>query len=185
MKNQNNNSFIEIDDSINLRDELEKYLIYWKWFLLSICFSLFGAYLYLRYTPPEYSAKAVVLIKDDKKGGVDMQSKILEDLPGFGGANSNVDNEIEIIKSRKLVGDVIKDLNLNISYFRESRVTESEVYKPSVKFEFINRSLVNYELDTAIVVKVISKSQYELLSDDGETKTIYNFNETVKSKLGK
>jgi hypothetical protein len=53
-----------------------------------------------------------------KKGG--MLSELLcffsDMLPG-GGMVSNVDNEVEILKSRTLIESTVKKLNLNIRYF--------------------------------------------------------------------
>ena len=40
-------------DSINIREELDKYLIHWKWFLVAIILSFVCAFLYIRYTTPQ------------------------------------------------------------------------------------------------------------------------------------
>ena len=105
-----------LDDEIeetNLREQLEKYLVHWRWFLVSVLIGLVLAFLYLRYTSPTYEATTTILVKDEKKGGMLSELSAFADL-GMGGAmKSNVDNEIEILKSRTLVESAIKELNLN------------------------------------------------------------------------
>jgi uncharacterized protein involved in exopolysaccharide biosynthesis len=50
------------------------------------------------------------------------------DLGLSSGLKSNVDNEIEILKSRTLVQRVVKKLNLNTSLV-EGRVIDTEIYE--------------------------------------------------------
>ena len=55
-------NFQQENDSLNIRAELEKYLIHWKWFVLGMFLALTGAYVYLRYTVPTYGASATIMI---------------------------------------------------------------------------------------------------------------------------
>ena len=116
MNNEQYSPQIQDNDTINIRAELEKYLIHWKWFALGILISIIGAFLYLRYSTPKYSVSATILIKNDKKGGLSDELAAFGDLGIIGGSSNSIDNEIEIIKSRKLIHDVITRLNLNIKY---------------------------------------------------------------------
>ena len=67
MENEHNSRNIVNDETINIRAEIEKYLIHWKWFVLGVFVALFVAFLNLRYSTPQYKASGVILIKDDKK----------------------------------------------------------------------------------------------------------------------
>ena len=66
---QENNWNLETDseDNFNIKQQLERYIVHYKWFLLSIIVFIIGAFLYLRYSTPQYNVVASVLIKDDKK----------------------------------------------------------------------------------------------------------------------
>ena len=110
MNSNYNPNNLNADDTINIRAEIEKYLIYWKWFVIGGVLALICAFLYLRYSTPQYSVSAVILIKDDKKSGVSTELAAFEDLGILGGAGKNIDNETEIIKSRRLIGNVLKNL---------------------------------------------------------------------------
>ena len=128
-------------NTINIREELEKYLIHWKWFVIGMIVSLSVAFLYLRYSTPQYSASTSIMIKDNNKSGISSELAAFEDLGIIGGGSANnTDNEIYILKSRKIIGNVVDSLDLTIAYFVEGRIKKSEVYKQSPLFlEFIKK----------------------------------------------
>ncbi|MDD5149975.1 MAG: polysaccharide biosynthesis tyrosine autokinase [Flavobacterium sp.] len=127
------------NEDFNLRTILDKYLIHWQWFVLAVSVSLIIAFAYLRYTTPQYQATTTVLVKDDKKGGMLSELSAFADM-GLGNAmKSNVDNEIEILKSRTLVESTVKRLKLNIGLFVKGKVITREIYKNTpITVDFIN-----------------------------------------------
>lgn len=183
-KNKEYNSHIsESDDTLNIKVEFEKYIIHWKWFLLGVFLAITLAFLYLRYTTPQYSAKAVILIKENQKGGISAEMKAFEDLGILGGSTNNIDNEIEIIKSRKIIGDVIKKLNYTVSYFSSGRVIESELYnkKSPILIDVVKKDSVFYELDTVLKVLPISNTKFKLINQEDEEVSTHLFNEIIES----
>ena len=77
---------------------------------------LFFGLLYLRYTTPTYNVSASILIKDDDKNDLVSQMSSISELSGGGSIQNKIENEIEILESRKLLSRVVKDLKLNINY---------------------------------------------------------------------
>ena len=72
----------------------------------------------LRYSTPKYSASTSIMIKDNQKSGISKELEAFKDMGIVGGGSTNnTDNEIEILKSRKIIGNVVDSLNLTISYF--------------------------------------------------------------------
>lgn len=178
LKEQNQDS-----DAIDFRQEIENYLYYWKWFTLGIVLSLFLAYLYLRYTTPQYSATGTIMIKDNQKSGISDELKAVADLGivGTGSAN-NTDNEIEIIKSRKIVGNVVDTLNLNISYFVEGSVIKKEVYKNNpLKIKFIKSEGFDFtKKDTLFSIEILDENKFILKNQDNEKVRESSFCKTIK-----
>mgnify|MGYP000467261729 CR=1 FL=1 len=175
---------VETEDTLNIRVEIEKYLIHWKWFVLSGILALLTAFLYLRYATPQYSVSAVILIKDDKKNGGSAELAVFEDL-GLGTSGQNIDNEIEVIKSRKILGDVIKNLKLNISYFIEGRIKETEAYVNSpLDIEFVEKRKNHYSLDSVIAITKVSESKIELFSQLGDSQGVFSLGENIQSNIG-
>lgn len=116
----NNSNMEEQEESINLQALLTKYIIYWPWFIASVIICLGCALLYLRFQAPVYNTTAAVLIKEtDPRSKAMTQANgavaALQDISGFS-MTSNFDNEVEILKSRTLIKEVISELGLYIQH---------------------------------------------------------------------
>lgn len=123
--------FEEKEEKTDYHALLFKYLIRWPWFVTSVILCLAGAWLYLRYTTPVYNINASVIIKDDKKGGgTGSDLSAFEDM-GFLSSSKNIDNEIEILRSKSLVKKVVNELKLYISYSTNGSFHDMELYGTS------------------------------------------------------
>lgn len=143
---ENNRSDEDFENGYQLKSVLEKYSIHWQWFVISACISLFLAFLYLRYTIPQYKATTTILVKDEKKGEMLTEMSAFTDLGLSSGLKSNVDNEIEILKSRTLVERIVKKLNLNTSFLVEGKVVDREIYgKTPIEVYFVDKTNQFYE----------------------------------------
>ncbi|MGF1924759.1 MAG: Wzz/FepE/Etk N-terminal domain-containing protein, partial [Bacteroidia bacterium] len=123
----NDNSEITID----IRQLLSKLLDKWTWFVLGVMICFLTAFLYLRYASPVYKINAKLLVNDQNKGG-GLGSKVsgLMDLGSLMESNNSVENEIEILKTRFLMEQVVRDMQLNIVYSSKGKVVSSEIYDP-------------------------------------------------------
>lgn len=104
--NQNTNT----EDTIDLKELFFSLIAQWKLIALCIILSLVCALLYLRVTPDTYSVDALVQVEDSKGAS----AALLGDLSQMIEQKSPAQAEIEILKSRLVLGSVIKDLHLNI-----------------------------------------------------------------------
>ena len=122
------NSFDE-QSSFDLQAELNKYLKRWFWFLLSALIALFLAWLYLRYTPKIYASKTSILIasSDKKNSSVNMQDFTNLSLGGGMGV-TNLQDEVSIMKSKPLLFDLVKKLNLDVQIANEGRVLTTDLF---------------------------------------------------------
>lgn len=122
-----NNNIQEVE--IHINELIRPYLKRWKWFVLGGIFALFISYLFLKTQNPVYEVVSTVLIKNSKNsmGGQDFE--MLRDLSGLGKMSSDgVDNEIEVLKSKKLMTTVIKDLGLETDIYVPGFFKDTEVY---------------------------------------------------------
>lgn len=120
-------------EQVNIQELLFRYLIHWPWFVISIIICIACAWGYLRLTTPIYNISATVLIKDEKKGGGASMSSDLEKmgLEGFVSLSSNVDNEIEVLRSKSLAREVVNNLGLFVTYMDEDEFPSKELYHTS------------------------------------------------------
>jgi tyrosine-protein kinase Etk/Wzc len=113
----------------SIRDEIGKYLRYWPWFLFWLILAGFGAYFYLKYATPVYNASASIIINEDNGNNKGSEMAAYGELGFLSGLNSNnINKDITILKSRRLMMDVVNILRLNIQYFEEDRFGEVELY---------------------------------------------------------
>ncbi|MFI2744570.1 GumC family protein [Zhouia sp. PK063] len=157
-------------NEISIREEVEKYLKYWKWFLGSIIICLIIVLLYIHFDNPIYQTTATVLIKDSKENG-SMQGGSLAGLENFnmltGIGSNNVDNEIEILKSKRLLTAVVNELNLDISYFIKKNLITSPVYKKSpIILNWTNKDSSNPSVYADLEITPIDNSRFQLDTDN-------------------
>lgn len=104
-------------EEISLIEILSRTLQHWPWILASVIIFLALGCLYLLCTPKTYTQNATLLIKEDTQGN--SAGSMLNDFASFGlfASNSNVQNEMETLKSRDLMEEVVRNLDLTTSYY--------------------------------------------------------------------
>tara|TARA_R110000751_G_scaffold307856_1_gene432810 strand:+ start:4790 stop:7084 length:2295 start_codon:yes stop_codon:yes gene_type:complete len=141
------------------------------------------ASIYLRYSTPEYKAASKIQILEEKSGSSELS--VFADLDFLGKGQNNVEDEIEILKSRSNLVEVIDNLNLNISLIELGNIKNSEIYsdKP-FKINFLaNDSIVNNsELDFFIEISDETTFRFSLERDSPNK--IYSFGKNIKTKIG-
>ena len=132
---QTNNE--ELTNTITLHDIIRMVIANWYWFVLSTVCCLCAAYYYLASTPKIYSRTATILVKDSRKGG-DVDLTAFSDLAGFQNRR-NVDNEVFILQSRRLMTNVVKQLNLTVNYSVSDGLRRRDLYgQAPIDVKFIN-----------------------------------------------
>ena len=107
---------------------VSKYLPYWPIFLLAIGLAITVAYVYIRYTTPIYEATARLIIKDERKGNE--ESALMESLDQIS-SKKTVENEVEILQSRKIMVDVVKRLGLYAEMSEQGKFKSLSAYTKS------------------------------------------------------
>ena len=176
-------------------DAFYLYLSKWKYFLLTTVVCLILAFLFLRYATDQYKSVATINLKDEEQTNKLPEISGLSSLGLVSKSEGEVKDEIDILKSRTLVEQVVKDLKLNISYFVQGRVKEKENYlNPPLNLNFlVNDSIIN-KIDTTLYVTFISNTKFALNSESPISLTseesnieggkIYNFGDKIEGLFG-
>jgi capsular exopolysaccharide family len=136
MNEQQINNFNQ-EDEFSFVEVFFHYFRHWKWFLASCMVCVAVVFIYLRYANPEYKVVAKILIRDDKKGqAVAADFSAFSDL-GLVANSSNLDNEIEVLRSKTLRTRVKNQLNLGVTYVKEGRVKQSDIYTHTPVFVYV------------------------------------------------
>ena len=133
IEGKNGKHMEQSEEQVNIQEIFFRYLIHWPWFVVSVIICVACAWGYLRLTTPVYNITATVLIKDEKKGGGASMSSELEKmgLDGFVSSSNNVDNEIEVLRSKSLAREVVNNLGLFVTYMDEDEFPGKELYHTS------------------------------------------------------
>ena len=114
-------SYLQEEDSIDIKKELGYYLFFWPWFVGAILVALVGSYLYLKTADRIYQASAQLQIK---KGENDASSFLTGGIDVFGFNQVNVENDIAVLTSRHILNQVVARLDLQTSIYSVGRVNE-------------------------------------------------------------
>jgi tyrosine-protein kinase Etk/Wzc len=143
---------------LSVKDLFYKYIRFLPLFIISVALSLLVAYLYLRYATLIYQSTGTMVIQDES-GASPSNDKLDEILSSD--SKKNILNEIEFIKSKKLMTRVVKALDLNFNYTAIGNIKELNIYKSNpfaieafelkdssgftMKVDFVNEN--NFKID--------------------------------------
>lgn len=154
------------EKAFEIRKIIGKYLRKWPWFIFSVLCFVIIAYLYIRYTVPQY--QSTTTLKFDKK-----QSNItsaLADLDNLGIGLGNADelkSEMAVLTSRPILMAVVKNLNLNVQYFSGGEIKDSEMFANLP----VTAKIIAYDAKPA---KKFVSSEYLIKQSDNTTFVLWN-----------
>ena len=102
-----------------------RYIFYWPLFLALILIFGISAIVYFRYATPLYEANATLIIKDEKKGTEN--SKGVDELNMIN-SKKIIENEIEVLQSRSIMENVVKNLHLYAPISQEGKIRTLSAY---------------------------------------------------------
>lgn len=167
----------------NVKELVLKYARYWYWFLL--CFILFTsfAYLSLRYSIPLYDVSSTIVISQEDNLS-DAGLSVFKDL-GLDQSQDQIENEIQVLKSKTLIKNVITKLKLNVQYFYEGRILEIEEYKNAVvEIEFLVPDSTLHRKSGVFNVRIDSETSFSFMDDDGNQLSNHQFGTPVQTHVG-
>lgn len=171
--------------SFQFRELIEEYQPYGRWFILSIVLCLICAFLFLRYTPKQYLMESTILIKDQGKGNSFQDLSSFEELGLFNSGENALENEQEIIGSRKLMTRVVEELRLNEQFFLSQDPIDIEIYPD---FPLLVNNVENpeglFDLNSEFSVLIKSESSFEVFDFDDNNLGVKRFGQDFEINLG-
>lgn len=168
----------------------------WYWYVISIVvFLLIGVLLEL-FVSPRYTVTGRVLVTGYNPQGKSVtgtdESTVLNQLGNMFSVPNSVMNEMEIIHSRTLVEQTVRDLQLNVTYWAQGPLRYEESYTNSPFFiKVLSLKNITYPMEYDVRVDgdkvkfaedgfVISRAP----ADKGDTTFTLSFGDTVHSWYG-
>lgn len=151
------------EDSIDLKELFFSLIAQWKIIACCVVLSLICALLYLRITPDTYAVDAMVQVEDSKSAA---SAALLGDLSKVSGGltpKSPADPEIEILRSRMVLGQVIHNLNLDIK-IKDNRLglIGKLVSQDKSSLEYRHDAVTYTNQNNSLIVKKLIVPEYYL-----------------------
>jgi len=188
------------NNGINIKEIFNKYLEFWKWFVLSFIVSVLIAFVILNFTLPQYEAKASIKIKNEKRGDKSTSSAFQDLGMASSGYKDEIKDEIVILNSRSLIEEVIKTLQLNIKFFTKknnfssflddnfglhTEFYELESYEnPPLKFNFFTNDSTLFKTKVNFLITVNSINNYTYSDIERTTSIKKAFGEKLTTDFG-
>lgn len=166
----------EEDENQVVKEKITKYLRFWPWFLVAIVLCVGGGYLYMRYAPVTYESFAKIKIIDDTK-----ELNVATDAESLlsGSANINLDNEIEVLKSYRLLNQVVEELKLDVEFYQVGNVKTSQIWE--IPFE-INKFIHEDSLTNTMAYEItMGMPEITIADEQGQQ---YSLNLTYSGNPG-
>lgn len=153
----------ENTQSINISDVIRATLRHWPWILASVALCVGLAVIYVLRAQPVYSRTASIVIKDDSKG-----NSIKSDLDAFSDmgliqTKSNINDEINKLKSPDVMTEVVRRLNLDVNYMVPGSFHNDVIYGTTLPVKIELPSLL--EEESASATFNVSADGYYTISD--------------------
>jgi tyrosine-protein kinase Etk/Wzc len=157
------------EDTIDLKELFFSLIAQWKLIALCIILSLVSALLYLKTTPDTYSVDALVQVEESKG----TSAALLGDLSNMMEQKQPAQAEIELLKSRLVLGSVIKNLNLNLKISGTKNGFFDRLLNPhNYQTHYQNKSVLFKDDAQSFEVR-----KFEVPADYLDKNLLLNFNE--------
>ncbi len=164
------------------RELVFKYIRYLPWVIVSVALMMSLAYVKLRYASVIFGVSGKLLVKKSSNpysGGNDKFNDIFAMQQA---GSNNLNDEIEIIKSRSMAARVVKALGLQTQVYNKGKIKDPyPVHPQDVPFDF---EIVGTQDSAAIFsfnLVILNDNQFRV----NEGSKLYQFNQVIDMPFGK
>lgn len=163
---------------------MRRYVKYWYFILAGAGLGVLGAYLYLRYLAvPKYSITSTILIREEENAPTlaGLTNSTAEQLAK---PAQNIDNEMQILRSKSLMERVVGELALYADYFTPGSSHKTALYASSLPVMLEPSSALNVT-SYGKVLTVFPKPDSTFLLQEGGTQVgSFKLGQTVSRPYG-
>lgn len=162
---------VNVQEENDFKKISELFLRNYKLFIACFILSIGLAFLFNRYSAPVYSISSSILIKEkSQQPGADMNEYLNTNMFG---KNQNFQNELWVIKSSPVIERAVRNLDLQVTYYRKGRIQLLDAYQ-DVPFKIIYLSNHPQPVFTKFQLKFLNEGYFQL-SADSKLVSFFNF----------
>ncbi|MCF1420234.1 GumC family protein [Mangrovimonas futianensis] len=144
-----------------IKQQFFKYSKYWYLFVSTVVIFLILGVLYLRYQPKVYSSTAKIKILNKGKG-LELPTAAFV----FSRSNINLANEIEVLKSYRIMERVVRELNLTMEFYDVGNIRTTEI--GSLPFQLL-KTIDNDSVNWGAYTIEVTKAGFDIYTGQSET----------------
>lgn len=178
------------EQELDLSTLLASYLRYWPLYLLSLLLCLILGWLYITTSRPKYRVATTILFNDPQEGKRGNYASAIGDLDlvsiATGGLNLNVDNEMQLIQSREMLQQTIKESHYFLD-FASRQGLRTQVYWRDLPVRITMEPFDQLDhIKAPLEYSLTSSSEGMILTDKGtgETKVVRKLPATEVTDYG-
>jgi len=145
------------------REIVMKYLPYLPWIIAICILFLAGAFIKLRYSPDIYDVTGTILVKDPNPYA-SKSEKFDEVL--FTQPNRNINDEIQVIRSRNLAKRVVKSLGLEVQYANEGKIRSTKITSSESPVKLNVIKMLDTMKPFVLKLTMVNDKQYQIDGKD-------------------
>jgi len=159
----------EVNRAVSPRELIFRYLKYLPWIVICVTLGLVLGYIKIRYSIPIYRVQSSLLIKNDDPmaGGKDDRLGALF----LAQSAENLSNEIQLLRSTPVMSRVVKDLDLQTTYYNKGKVKSSLLYS-TLPFHL----LILHQADStvSIGISITVRDDRKFLINNGKDTVLFD-----------
>ena len=174
------------NESSDSNSIIQKYLYHWPLFLLAVIIFVGLGVFYVKVASPVYPITATLKFKTPTSAGnaltIQSTSNSLDALDPV----SNpiiVENEIEVMQSKRIIYQIVKDLQLWVTYSQKVGLSTVDLYKITpVRFSFVD-TITNVGTGVKLEITIKDSNSF-IMKDSNNVDVVYKFGASNKSDFG-
>lgn len=165
-------------EELNVAKIVDLFRRRWYYVVISLVLALVLSKLYLRYTRPIYEATATVRVQEDEN----LQAFSMMREFGFGNWSDNIQSEIQLLRSRFMITEALRQLDINCQYYLVGTIVTAELYRDDSPFIVTYDTTLNVPYGQNFSVHYEGGEKYRLAIEGIEhpAEKTYYFGEKVK-----
>lgn len=157
----------------------------WYWFVITIVVALYLGRFYINHTLPVYRSYATVLINETEDQPLVDNSELLMGL-GLPGGMRNIDNQINILRSRSLIKSTLTELPFEVEFFFRTYRNKLPIYpEQPLRLVIDSGTPLVHDVEYAVIYNGEDKYTVKSISDFFPLETSASFGEIVEMPSGR
>jgi capsular exopolysaccharide synthesis family protein len=167
-----------MEGKINIRALLQRLVTRWYYFILSMLVIVPIAWLFTEVTDKVYQVRSSILLNNSVKNEAESE-KLMKEMDLLS-KNTEIEDEIGILKSFDLVGTTVRKLDFGVSYFKAKKFLEtkelwsSEIDASNFPFEVQLDSAIDQIVEVPVYIERTSEKTYSVRASQENVNT-FNF----------